>query len=47
MAEELTKAMGGNARLVSLPGVGHNNMLDSGERLWRAVEDFLSPSSRD
>jgi uncharacterized protein len=47
MAEELTKAMGGHARLISLPGVGHNNMLDSGERLWRAVEDFLSPSGGD
>jgi pimeloyl-ACP methyl ester carboxylesterase len=34
MANELTKAMGGHAQLVSLPGVGHNNMLYSGERLW-------------
>jgi uncharacterized protein len=42
MANELTKAMGGRARLVSLPGVGHNNMLGSGERLWSVVKDFLS-----
>jgi len=42
MANELTKAMGGHARLVSLPGVGHNDMLGSGERLWSVVKDFLS-----
>ena len=41
MANELTKAMGGHARLVSLPGVGHNDMLSSGERLWNVVKDFL------
>jgi uncharacterized protein len=43
MANELTKAMGGHARMVSLPGVGHNNMLSSGERLWNVVKDFLGP----
>lgn len=43
MANELTKAMGDNARLVSLPGVGHNNMLGAGGRLWSVVEDFLNP----
>jgi pimeloyl-ACP methyl ester carboxylesterase len=42
MANELTKAMGDNARLVSLPGVGHNNMLGAGGRLWNVVEDFLN-----
>ncbi len=42
MANELTKAMGGHAQLVSLPGVGHNNMLRSGERLWNVVKDFLN-----
>jgi pimeloyl-ACP methyl ester carboxylesterase len=42
MANELTKAMGGHAQLVSLPGVGHNNMLRSGERLWNVVNDFLN-----
>jgi uncharacterized protein len=42
MANEMTKAMGGHARLVSLPGVGHNDMLGSGERLWSVVRDFLS-----
>ena len=42
MANELTKAMGGHARLLSLPGVGHNDMLGSGERLWSVVKDFLS-----
>jgi hypothetical protein len=31
MADELTKAMEGHARLVSLAGVGHNDMLSSGE----------------
>jgi uncharacterized protein len=44
MATELSKAIGGHARLVSLPGVGHNNMLNSGERLWSVVQDFLDPS---
>jgi len=33
MANELTNAMGGHARLVSLPGVGHNDLLRSGESL--------------
>jgi len=33
--------MGGRARLVSLPDVGHNDMLSSGERLWNVVKDFL------
>jgi uncharacterized protein len=42
MANELTKAIGDHARLVSLPGVGHNNMLGSGERLWNVVKDFLN-----
>jgi hypothetical protein len=42
MANELTKAMGGHVRLVSLPGVGHNDMLRSGERLWNVVQDFLN-----
>ena len=42
MANELTKAMGGHARLVRLPGVGHNDMLRSGERLWNVVKDFLN-----
>jgi pimeloyl-ACP methyl ester carboxylesterase len=41
MASELTKAMGSHARLVSLSGVGHNNMLGSGSRLWSVVMDFL------
>jgi uncharacterized protein len=41
MANKMTKAMGGHARLVSLPGVGHNDMLGSGERLWHIVNDFL------
>ena len=41
MANELTKAIAGHARLVSLPGVGHNDMLSSGERLWNVVKDFL------
>jgi pimeloyl-ACP methyl ester carboxylesterase len=44
MANELTKAMGGHVRLVSLPGVGHNNMLGSGGRLWDVVKDFLNSS---
>jgi len=48
MANELAKAMGGHARLVSLPGVGHNDMLRSGERLWNVVKDFLnSPEETD
>jgi pimeloyl-ACP methyl ester carboxylesterase len=42
MANELTKAMGSHARLISLPGVGHNGMLNSGDRLWNVVKDFLS-----
>ena len=42
MAKELTEAMRGHARLVSLRGVGHNNMLSSGERLWNVVKDFLN-----
>jgi uncharacterized protein len=42
MASELTKAMAGHARLVTLPGVGHNDMLGAGERLWNAVGDFLN-----
>jgi len=42
MATELTKAMRGHARLVSLPGVGHNDMLNSGEKLWNVVKDFLN-----
>jgi len=42
MANELTKAMGSHARLVSLPGVGHNGMLHSGNRLWNVVRDFLN-----
>ena len=47
MANELAKAIGGHARLVSLPGVGHNDMLRSGERLWNVVNDFLnSPEER-
>lgn len=45
MANELTRAMGGHARLVSLPGVGHNDMLRSGERLWNVVKDFLNPAA--
>jgi uncharacterized protein len=46
MATELTKAMGGHARLVSLPGVGHNDMLAARERLWNVVKDFLdSPAN--
>ena len=42
MANELIKTMGGHARLVSLAGVGHNDMLSSGERLWDVVKDFLN-----
>lgn len=41
MAREMTKAMGGRAQLVSLPGVGHNAMLGAGDMLWNAVTDFL------
>jgi uncharacterized protein len=41
MAIELTRALGGHARLISLPGVGHNDMLGSGPKLWDAVTDFL------
>lgn len=41
MAKKLTKAMGRRARLVSLSGVGHNNMLIAGDRLWDIVIDFL------
>jgi uncharacterized protein len=42
MANELTEAIGSNARLISLPGVGHNGMLVSGDRLWNVVKDFLN-----
>jgi len=42
MANELTMAMEGHARLVSVAGVGHNDMLSSGERLWNAIKDFLN-----
>jgi uncharacterized protein len=42
MARELTNAIGSHARLISLPGVGHNGMLHSGDRLWNVVQDFLS-----
>jgi len=41
MADELTRAMGNHARLVRLSGVGHNNMLGSGDRLWSVVLEFL------
>ena len=41
MANKLTKAMGRRARLVNLSGVGHNNMLIAGDRLWDIVIDFL------
>jgi pimeloyl-ACP methyl ester carboxylesterase len=41
MANNLTKAMGRRARLVNLSGVGHNNMLIAGDRLWDIVIDFL------
>jgi uncharacterized protein len=41
MANELSRAMGERARQVNLPGVGHNDMLVSGERLWTAVTDFV------
>jgi pimeloyl-ACP methyl ester carboxylesterase len=42
MADELTRAMGSHARLVSLAGVGHNDLLGSGEKLWNVVQDFLT-----
>jgi uncharacterized protein len=42
MAHELTNAMGGDARLISLSGVGHNGMLNSGDKLWNIVQDFLN-----
>jgi pimeloyl-ACP methyl ester carboxylesterase len=45
MANELTHSMGGHARLVSLPGVGHNDLLRSGERLWNVVKDFLNSAA--
>jgi pimeloyl-ACP methyl ester carboxylesterase len=46
MAGELTKVMGRHARQVNLSGVGHNDMLGSGVRLWDVVTDFLkSPQS--
>jgi pimeloyl-ACP methyl ester carboxylesterase len=45
MADELTKAIGGRARLVSLPGVGHNDMLRSGERLLNVVKEFLNSTA--
>jgi uncharacterized protein len=41
MARELTKALAGHARLVSLPDVGHNNLFSARERLWDVVWDFL------
>jgi uncharacterized protein len=41
MANEVTKALGSHARQVSLSGVGHNDMLNSGDRLWNVVIDFL------
>jgi pimeloyl-ACP methyl ester carboxylesterase len=47
MANELTRAMGSHARQVNLSGVGHNNMLGAGDRLWDIVIDFLkSPPER-
>jgi hypothetical protein len=45
MANELTKAMGGRARQVNLSGVGHNDMLGSGARLWDVVTDFLKSTA--
>lgn len=44
MADELTKAMGAHACQVNLSGVGHNDMLSSGDRLWDVVTDFLESS---
>jgi uncharacterized protein len=41
MANQLTTAMGTRARLVNLSGVGHNDMLNTGDRLWDIVIDFL------
>jgi uncharacterized protein len=41
MATELATALGGRVRRVDLPGVGHNDLLRSGERLWTPVIDFL------
>jgi len=41
MANKLTKAMGSHARQLSLSGVGHNDMLSSGDKLWNVVIDFL------
>jgi pimeloyl-ACP methyl ester carboxylesterase len=45
MADELTKAMAGRARQVNLSGVGHNDMLGTGARLWDAVTDFLKSTA--
>lgn len=42
MADELTKAMRSRARQVNLSGVGHNDMLGAGDRLWDIVIDFLN-----
>jgi pimeloyl-ACP methyl ester carboxylesterase len=42
MANNLTRAMGRRARLINLSGVGHNNMLIAGDRLWDIVIDFLN-----
>lgn len=47
MATELAKAMGCHARLVGLPGVGHNNMLGLGEMLWNPVTDFLNSTQEN
>jgi hypothetical protein len=33
--------MGRHARLVNLSGVGHNDLLIAGDRLWDVVIDFL------
>jgi pimeloyl-ACP methyl ester carboxylesterase len=41
MANKLASALGGQVRLISLPGVAHNDMLRSGERLHSVVLDFL------
>jgi uncharacterized protein len=46
MATEMAGAMRAHARLVSLAGVGHNDMLWSGERLWTAVTDFLNSAQQ-
>jgi pimeloyl-ACP methyl ester carboxylesterase len=45
MADELTKVMGRRARQVNLSGVGHNDMLGSGARLWDVVTDFLKSTA--